>query len=171
MAYIGRLQNGKNVDKVIELFESVAIEFPALELHIAGDGPLSEELTLKAMESLFSKRIFFHGYVEDIASFYESVDLFVFLSAHESFGNVLVEALLTGLPVLTSNVPAFEEIHGGEALFILGDPDEFLRVKEKFQKTIRAYPALAAVAYEKSHSLANRFGVEQHLTKIEPYYN
>lgn len=170
MAYIGRLDEGKNVHLVIRLFNDVASQYPELELHIAGSGQLEAALRRQAAESPFADRITFHGWVEDIAGFYQSMDLLVFLSAYESFGNVLTEALLTGLPILTSNIPVFEEIHGGEKSFCLGDPSDYPKIRHNFIQAIADYPALAQKAYGATERLKNLFDMENHLKAIEKTY-
>ncbi|MBL7775301.1 MAG: glycosyltransferase family 4 protein [Saprospiraceae bacterium] len=170
LAYIGRFDTGKNTHLVIRLFEAVAAEMPELELHLAGQGGLRPQLEEQARNSPFADRIVFHGWVEDVSAFYASVDLFVFLSAYESFGNVLPEALLTGLPILTSSVPVFEEIHGGEAAFCLGNPDNFEEILKNFRRAISDYPALAQKAYAAAERLQGLFDLEFHLKEIEKTY-
>lgn len=170
LAYVGRLQTGKNVDLVIRLFEEAAASHPELELHIAGAGPLEELIRKRCAESPVADRITCHGFVKDIQHFYQSVDLFLFLSAYESFGNVVAEALMTGLPVLTSNVPAFREIHGGDPLFEMGDPADYPEVKRRFLAALDRYPELAAKAFALSGEMENRFSVQSHLTKMSEIY-
>lgn len=171
MAYIGRLHPGKNVELVFRLFEELASAIPELELHIAGDGMLRQPLESWAAKSPYGRRIVFHGWVKDMPSFYASVDLFVFLSAYESFGNVLAEALLTGLPILTSDLPAFEEIHGGESAFILGSPDKYEVLKNKLFQAISSYADLSQKAYELSEQLHQTFDMDTHLSAIEEVYD
>lgn len=170
MAYVGRLDHGKNVHLVIRLFEEIAADNPELTLHIAGIGHLEAELKEQARLSPFADRIVFYGWLDDVASFYQSVDLFVFLSAYESFGNVLPEALLTGLPILTSNIPVFEEIHGGERAFCLGNPDNYDEIRKNFLLAISDYPTLAQKAYTAAERLKGLFDMETHLKKIEQTY-
>ncbi|MBV6438725.1 MAG: glycosyltransferase family 1 protein [Haliscomenobacteraceae bacterium CHB4] len=170
IGYAGRLANGKNVDLVIRLFEEAAATHPELELHLAGDGALRPALVEQASKSRFADRIKFHGYVQDIPAFYASVDLFLFLSAYESFGNVIAEALLTGLPTLTSNIPVFEEIYGNEKDFILGDPKNYDAIKQKFLKVIEDFPRLARKAYDISASVEAQCSIENHLRQIENVY-
>lgn len=171
MAYVGRLAVGKNVDQVIRLFESVAPDYPDMELLIAGDGQLRTSLEEQARKSPFASRIHFLGFLEDIAAFYASVDLFLFLSSYESFGNVVLEALLTGLPILTGTVPVFKEIHDGEPLFTLGEPDNFEKLKAQLDARLSNFQELADKAYEVGKKIENKFSVDHHLQQIEKLYN
>ena len=170
IVYAGRFDPGKNVDQVIRLFEELAPSKPDLELHLAGEGSLEKKLEQQARKSPFSDRIFFHGWVNDMASFFQSADLFLFLSDHESFGNVLAEALLTGLPVLTSDIPAFQEIHGGEKMFYVGHPSQYEDLKAQFLDAVDHYPQLAEKAYSMAERLIRLFDMEIHLKKIESCY-
>ena len=170
IGFAGRLANGKNVELVIRLFEAAAASRPELELHIAGDGALRPALEEQAKKSPYADRIRFLGHVQDIAAFYASVDLFLFLSAYESFGNVIAEALITGLPTLTSNVPVFEEIYGDEKTFILGNPDNYEGVKQKFMHVTEDFPRLARKAYDLVASVEAQCSIENHLRQIENVY-
>jgi glycosyltransferase involved in cell wall biosynthesis len=170
IGYAGRLAIGKNVDMVIRLFEEIAGQNPKLELHLAGDGPLRRALEEQARQSPFADRIKFHGHVKDIAAFYGSVDLLVFLSAYESFGNVVAEALLTGTPTLTSNIPVFEEIYGDEKGFTLGDPKDYELIKTNFLKSVANFPELAQKAYALSNVIGEKFSIESHINQIKELY-
>lgn len=170
LCYAGRLWEGKNVHLVIRLFEEIAAAYPQLELHLAGDGPLRPALEEQARNSPYAGRIHFHGYVKDIAGFYASADLFLFLSAYESFGNVIAEALLTGLPTLTSNVPVFEEIFGSEKDFILGDPKNYESIKQRFLQSVGDFDRLAQKARTVGTSVETQCSVENHLLQIESIY-
>lgn len=170
LGYAGRLAEGKNLNLVIQLFDELADTDQALELHIAGSGP--DELNIKdfAAKARNAERIHFHGHVHDVASFYASIDLFLFLSAYESFGNVIAEAILTGLPVLTSNVPVFNEIHDAALHFCLGDPDNYENIRSSFHSKIRHFNELADKAYEQSEIVKSRFAIEQHIKAIKEIY-
>jgi glycosyltransferase involved in cell wall biosynthesis len=171
MAYIGRLNIGKNPELVIRLFERIAAEYPDLELLLAGEGRLRPMLEAQIDASPCSSRIKLLGFVEDIAAFYGSVDLAVFLSSYESFGNVVPEALLTGMPILASDIPVFGEIFNGESIFILGDPQDFSTVEQNFLKVIADFSLLARKAYTLSSYIESKFGIEQHLDQIQKIYD
>lgn len=170
IGYAGRLNKGKNVEMVIEMFELLAVSRPELMLFIAGDGPLRASLEKQAAESPFSQRIRFLGMVRDMPSFYAKMDLLLFLSSFESFGNVLVEALLTGLPVLTSNIPAFDEIHGGDPDFLLGDPERPDEIRANLIRNVEQFPVLSRKAWEMSDEMVRQFSIESHIEKMENIY-
>ena len=170
LAYVGRLHPGKNVKLTLRLFEEIAGSHPQLELHLAGTGMLQESLEDYARKSPYGDRIIFHGWVGDMVRFYAGIDLFIFPSAHESFGNVVLEALLTGLPVLASDIPAFAEIHGGDPAFSLGDPSDYEQAKANFLHSVEQYPVLAEKAYAIGCDLGKKFDMERHLDAVGESY-
>jgi len=166
MVCAGRLAPGKNTDLAIRCFEAVAKKYHELELHIAGSGPLENALRDQALTSPHRRRIHFHGWVADMPAFYARMDLLLFPSAHESYGNVLAEALINGLPALVSDLPAFAEIHGDPGTFSLGDPADAGRFVQRFTAALDRFPALCERAFTLSPQLARRSAMEQHVAAI-----
>lgn len=94
LLYVGRLAAEKRVEWLHPLVEAL----PGVRLAIVGDGPLRS-----ALEDRFAGTpTVFTGYLQgdDLAHAYASADLFVFPSASETFGNVVLEAMASGLPVI-----------------------------------------------------------------------
>ncbi len=98
LLYVGRLSQEKRVQDLRPILEQV----PNTRLAIIGDGP-----ERRALESYFAgTNTRFMGYMTDTPLYqaYASADVFVFPSALETFGLVVVEAMAAGLPVVASRV-------------------------------------------------------------------
>jgi glycosyltransferase involved in cell wall biosynthesis len=96
--FVGRLA----AEKRIEWLLSVIRTNPQAHLAIVGDGPAR-----KSLEPRFAgTATTFTGYLggEDLAQAYASADIFVFPGANETFGNVVIEAMSSGLPVVVPNL-------------------------------------------------------------------
>lgn len=94
LLYVGRVSQEKRIDWLRPMLDVV----PDVRLAIVGDGPARLEL-----EELFAGTpTVFTGYLagEDLASAYAVADQFVFPSANETLGNVVLEAMASGLPVV-----------------------------------------------------------------------
>jgi glycosyltransferase involved in cell wall biosynthesis len=74
-------------------------------LIIFGYGPLEADLKAYAAELGISNSVLFPGYVEDPRACYAAADLFVLSSRSEGFGNVLIEAMSAGVPVVSTDAP------------------------------------------------------------------
>lgn len=94
LLYVGRLAKEKRVDWLRPLVDML----PNACLAIVGDGPMR----LALEEDFAGTSTVFTGYLQgqDLAHAYASADLFVFPSANETFGCVILEALASGLPII-----------------------------------------------------------------------
>lgn len=107
MACVGRLAQEKNLGLLLQTYRAVCQVRPATRLLLVGDGPLRAELQAACPEALLVGQ----KSGQDLAAHYASADLFVFPSQTETFGNVTMEALAAGLPVL-----AFDHAAAGQMI-------------------------------------------------------
>jgi glycosyltransferase involved in cell wall biosynthesis len=109
--YVGRLAPEKNLEVLIASFASIKASRPHARFVVVGNGPARAELELRMPYAVFAGQR--RG--EDLAAHYASADLFIFPSLTETFGNVTVEAMASGLPVLAfDDAAASELITSGE---------------------------------------------------------
>lgn len=99
---VGRLAPEKNLDQVLKTYEALKLTGQSFKLVMAGDGPLKEQFQQRYPD------IIFPGMLSQahLATYYASADLFVFPSLTETFGNVTLEALASGIPVLAFDCAA-----------------------------------------------------------------
>jgi glycosyltransferase involved in cell wall biosynthesis len=103
--YVGRVAPEKNVALALDGFEALRASAPEARMVVVGDGPQCAALASAHPAVRFVGAR--HG--EPLAACYASADLFVFPSLSDTFGNVTLEALASGLPVLAYNVAAAAE--------------------------------------------------------------
>ena len=119
--YSGRLTREKGVDLLADAFLEAHRLRPALQLVLAGGGP--EEAMLR--ERLGDAGTFL-GWLEGdaLAAAYASADLFMFCSQTDTYGQVLLEAQASGLPVVAvaAGGPAELVAHGRSGLLCSPDP-------------------------------------------------
>lgn len=103
---VGRLAPEKNLDLALQAFAALRRHHPGAHMIFVGDGPLREKLTRQYPDCRFVG--IRRG--EDLAEHYASADLFLFPSLTETFGNVVSEALASGLPVVAFDYAAASDL-------------------------------------------------------------
>ncbi|HEX6593676.1 MAG TPA: glycosyltransferase [Bacillota bacterium] len=98
----GRLVQDKDQQTLIEACAKVNERLP-IELVILGDGELKETLQRRAKDLHFEDHVHFIGFQSNPYIYFEQADVFALSSLREGFGHVLVEALATGTPVVSTN--------------------------------------------------------------------
>lgn len=104
IATAGRLVPVKDHQTLIAAFALLRQRRPA-RLIIFGEGPLESELRAQAASLGIADSMMLPGYVNDPQACYRAADLFVLSSTSEGFGNVLIEAMAEGVPVVSTDAP------------------------------------------------------------------
>ncbi len=102
---VGRVAAEKNVELGLRAFEAARRRRPDLRMVVVGDGPARERLAAAYPAARFvgARR------GDDLAAHFASADAFLFPSLSDTFGNVVMEALASGLPVVAFNCAAAGE--------------------------------------------------------------
>ncbi|RLJ63501.1 glycosyltransferase family 4 protein [Sulfurisoma sediminicola] len=103
---VGRMAAEKNLDLAIAAFEGLRCGCPNARMVFVGDGPQKSALAARHPEHIFAGMR--HG--EDLATHYASADIFLLPSLTETFGNVTLEALASGLGVVAFATAAAGEL-------------------------------------------------------------
>ena len=145
----------KNLDSVLKAVAQV----PGLRLAVVGEASRSP-FPAMARELGIADRVHFAGYRSDVARFMQACDLFVFPSRYEAGTLVLIEALASGLPVVTARTAGGCEIMGKDCGAILEDPDDVSSLATAIDRFIRD-PAARAAASRAARATAEHYGWKQ----------
>ncbi|WP_148254058.1 glycosyltransferase family 4 protein [Aidingimonas lacisalsi] len=123
--HVGRLANEKNLDLLVETCHAMQRVQPDLILVLVGDGPGREKLQEQLPDAVFT------GFIDSqaLARHYASADLFVFPSCSETYGNVVAEAMASGLGIIAFDYAAAAELidHGQSGIKVaFGDHHAFI---------------------------------------------
>jgi glycosyltransferase involved in cell wall biosynthesis len=117
---VGRLAAEKNLDLIVNTYQALQRAGRRVKVVFAGDGPYKAKLQADCPEAIFTGMCT-HA---ELAVIYATADLFLFPSLTETFGNVTLEALASGTPVLAFDCAAATEvIEDGQNGWLVQDED------------------------------------------------
>lgn len=102
VGYVGRLAEEKNLPVTFEAYRAICDRCPNAKMVVVGDGPVRRKLEPLCPEAHFV------GMQTNgtLAEHYASIDMFVFASETETFGNVVIEAMASGVPTVAYDYAA-----------------------------------------------------------------
>jgi glycosyltransferase involved in cell wall biosynthesis len=114
----GRLADAKNYPLLIDAFAKVRASIPA-RLSILGQGELEPSLRAQVRDRGLSDAVTFLGFRANPWKFIAQADVFALSSRYEGFGNVLIEAMALGIPVVATSSPGTRDIVEAESTGLL----------------------------------------------------
>jgi glycosyltransferase involved in cell wall biosynthesis len=168
IVYTGRLHQGKNLLQWIDIAVDLHHKLDQTCFEIYGQGPLQETLQKKIDDAQASSYIRLKGFRKEIEEVYKHADLLIFLSEYESFGNVVVESILCGTPVLVSPIPAMKEIFGEFPQFLLADEKGW---KEEIFQKVQDLPQLKKLASQAREVFLERYSMDYHVKTLSSIYD
>lgn len=110
--YVGRLVYEKGIQNLIAAMPKVLNGYHDSKLIIAGKGGMIDELRDEVRRLVIENKVYFTGYLNlnQVTKMYKCADVAVFPSTYEPFGVVALEGMLSGTPVVVSDVGGLNEI-------------------------------------------------------------
>lgn len=150
--FVSRLAAEKNIPLAAKAFEAIKTRLPNVACVFVGDGPERSKLEKTHPDYIFSGM----QQGEDLARHYASGDIFIFPSITETFGNVVTEAMASGLVTLAYDYAAPHRlIKDTENGFLAhyGDELSFLEAVDRAVDSLREWPAIRASALSTAEGL------------------
>lgn len=165
LLYVGEFtQLRKGLRTVLEAMHSLPEQ---VHLYVAGRGRV--ESYSRALAPVRS-RVHFLGFRRDIADLFRAADVFVFPSRYDSMPLVVLEALASGLPVVTTQASGFGELmEAGREGFVVADPYDAAAVSAAVT-CLLAEPALAHSVGHQARALAGQFDWRSMAEQYEVLY-
>ena len=152
---VGRLGPEKGQIVLLKAFRNFLQKLPHAKALIIGEGQERKSLVSFCKENNIADNVIFTGYINNVADYYQIMDLLVIPSFSEGLPNVLLEAMACGIPVIASSVGGIPEVindkngvlippgdhnrMSDEIMDLVGDKKRMKRLKVNAQSTISSF--------------------------------
>ena len=160
--FVGRIDCSKGIDKIIKAFYFINKNLATL--HIVGKGKQDDFIKMNTKTNVIH-----HGFQKNLATYYESCDVFITLPIVESFGLTVIEAMNHSKPIITTNVGAISEIVDKKNAFLVKRTVK--DVKKVLQLIIDRPSQLNAMGIQSHNIVKQKFNKEDTISKISNILN
>lgn len=164
----GRLIRGKGHQYAIEAVQQLKTIFPAMTLHIYGDGPDRQFLENKVKSEGLADTVFFHGYVHDLLAALHTADIILIPTLWDGFGLVFLDAFAAGVPVVAFDLPAGNEIIRHKETGLLAKPYSSVSLVESIKLLLQDDLLRKNIVSNGRRELITRFSMA---TMVENYFD
>lgn len=166
---VGRIEFQKGYDRLIQIVVNLKQKGYNFHIYILGEGSQKQELQQKCIELKINDNVHFIGYYNNPYSIMKQADAFICSSRTEGFSTAVTEALVLGLPVVTTNCAGMDELlENGQFGIICENTDLAL---EEAMMTILNNPASLKTWKEKALIRGKEFCLEKSMKSIEELLN
>lgn len=136
VGFVGRLTEVKGCDIFLKGAKKVSEQVKNIKFLVVGDGELREQIHTLAKDLDISEKVIFTGMRTDIPQIFRALDIFVLTSRNEGLGRVLVEAMVSGVPIVASNVGGVPEVLEYGKSGLLFNPENISELCENILKLV-----------------------------------
>lgn len=108
--YVGRLSKEKNIPRILNAFLLLVEKYPNTQMRIVGKGPLEHFARTFIKRKNLINTVTVIPWTEDVPAEMARADIFLLASKHEAYALTLIEALASGVPVVTTDVGCVGEL-------------------------------------------------------------
>ncbi|MEK9173728.1 MAG: glycosyltransferase family 1 protein, partial [Patescibacteria group bacterium] len=172
LLFIGRIEERKNVVRIIEAFEILKerYQIPHQLILVGKKGHGYEQVRRRIFSSRFRNEIQERGYVgeEEKLTLLENAGVFIFPSLYEGFGLPVLEAQAASVPVVTSQSSSLPEVGGEGAIYVDSTSSE--GIAEGIYKTLQMDEAEKTILQEKMKKNLDRFSWSRCASEIKELF-
>ena len=171
--FVGRLAPAKGLEILLEAFKRLIteLETPSCRLTIVGKGSLMPELELLAEQWDIVKYVDLPGEVPNVTDYLSQADIFVLPSRAEGISNALLEAMASGLPCITTDVPGNNTVIQHEQNGLLVEVDNPIELTEAMLRLVENEQLRCQLGQAARHTVEHTFSISTTANEYIRLYN
>ena len=175
VGFVGRLDPVKNLDGLLTIFTLFRAKLQAADKHkvrlmIVGDGPELQHLQILSSDLGISKNVCFVGRSDDVPACLAQMDVYVQPSFYEGFSLTILEAMASGIPVISTDVGGTCEIIENRIDGFLFDPANHEKMASSVLSLYNNMSLRNRIGCEARKKIRDRFAIRGMITEYEKLY-
>jgi glycosyltransferase involved in cell wall biosynthesis len=166
---VTRFFPAKGITYLIEAFPAVLAHFPRARLLLVGDGPLEADLRAQAKALGVDAQVTFAGFREDAEAHVQLFTVSAVPSLEEGIGNVAIESIVGGVPVVASREGGLPEVISEGKSGLLVPPGDAAALSEALIALLEN-PQMLERMRQGCREEAGRFSIETYTARLEELY-
>lgn len=171
MVSIGRMEMKKHFETILQLLAKQTLQDKPFHFILIGDGPERFTLEQTAQELGVLDHVTFTGEVPQASQWLPAFDLFVFTSIDEGMPNVILEAAAAGLPIVTWDLPFYQEILDNGKTGLLVEAGNVEKLEEAVTRLIESPQLRAQLGVEAQARILREFSLERYIRSMTAAYD
>ena len=169
LLFVGRIGEEKRVFELLKVCQNLSKKNKKIKMVFVGNGPAYDDMLEKAAAEISSKKIIFTGFIEwtKVSEYYESADIFVTTSLSEMHSMTILEAQLSGMPIIVRRDESYlDSVFDGVNGYLTDSEEE---MEQRILELAGDKEKLKAFG-NKSLEITKRFTIESHIRKTLKVY-
>ncbi len=150
LLYVGRIERDKGVYEILEAIKNIIDnEIRNFKMHFVGEGFAANSLKKLTKDNELTNYIEFHGIVskkDELSHIYKNADLLILPSYHEGFPRVLYEAMIFGVPIITTFVGSISYLMKDEYNCFRVEPKNVIELTTLIMNFLKDYEKLSFIS-------------------------
>ncbi|MDW4126512.1 glycosyltransferase family 4 protein [Staphylococcus saprophyticus] len=172
IGYLGRLVKDKGIEDLVKAFKIIEKKYRNVKLLVIGSIEDGDSISKNDLTFILeNKNVVYKNHVDNPVNYYNNMDVFIFPTYREGFGNVSIEAQALGIPTITYNVTgAKDTVINNETGFIV-EPGDYVKIAEKIELLLINEKLKARMGTKGEEWVNNNFSNEIIWGKMMRFYN
>ncbi|PTK14110.1 glycosyltransferase family 1 protein, partial [Staphylococcus saprophyticus] len=172
IGYLGRLVKDKGIEDLVKAFKIIEKKYSNVKLLVIGSIEDGDSISKNDLTFILeNKNVVYKNHVDNPVNYYNNMDVFIFPTYREGFGNVSIEAQALGIPTITYNVTgAKDTVINNETGFIV-EPGDYVKIAEKIELLLINEKLKAHMGTKGEEWVNNNFSNEIIWEKMMRFYN